>query len=236
MKKPHLFFIKLFTKWNVYYYTMKYDLEKVQSTTNTNIITIVRDLLKSDRQFYDSIDKQMQFNIKEAQLKEEYNVGDLHRFLSHYIYYDYKINEWVITHKNNPDYKILNCIREDASLKVMMIGSYFDNIVRNDKERENIFDLFERYYHIKPTDALIYTIPDESDKSSIEAIYDCLPNDRNKNYALILQDGYTLSTIKKFTELCYNKPNIEVFVLSDFEYYSVYIDSAEIKFKKVCLR
>ena len=68
------------------------------------------------------------------------------------------------------------------------------------------------------------------------SIYECLPNESYKNYAIILQDGYDLSIIKKFTEMCYSKNNIEVFILADLEYYKVQVSSSEIKFKKVCLR
>jgi len=238
MKKPHLFFIKIKTSFNVYYYSMKYELEEVQTTTNNNIITIMKDVLKRDAWFYDDTKKEMEFIITEVKLEDrkEYRVSDIQRYISHFIYYDGKIKDWVVTYKNEPDYKIFNCIMEDMSVKIMLVGSYFDSVIKDEHERERMFDLFENYYHTRPSDAIMYKIQDETYESSIRSIYDCLPKDVNKKYAIILQNGYNLSTIKKFTELCYNTDNIEIFVLSDLDYYRVYVSSAEIKFKKVCMR
>lgn len=237
MKKPHLFFIKIHTGFSIYYYSMKYDLEEVQSTTHGNIITIIKDVLKNDIKFTDS---NITFDIEELKPDENksYIIGDLNRWFRNFIYYDDIIREWVVSYKNEPDYKIPNCINDNASLKLILIGSYsyFNNIMKNEESRLNMFKLFGRFYHIKASDALIHTIQTENDISSITDMCDCLPDTNNKNFAIILQDGYKLSTIKKISEYCRNKSNVEVFVLVQSEYYKVTTTSAEITFKKVCLR
>lgn len=236
MKKPHLFFIKICTGVSLYYYSMKYDLEKIQSTTNTNIITIVKDLLKNEIKF----DRDDEFDINEVYLYNgnEYLVADLNRWLRNFIYYDDIIEQWVVSYKNEPDYKILNCLNENSSLKFILIGSYkyFNDIMKNESTRKTMFKLFERYYHVTAKDALIHTIPNENELDSIKDMCDCLPDDRTKNYAFILQDGYKLSTIKKIMDYTYKKYNIEIFVQLQSEYYKVSSSSAEITFKKVCLR
>ena len=237
MKKPHLFFIKFFTNTSVHYYSMLYELEEVQSTTNSNIITIINDLIKTDKTF-SYLSKPNTFNIKEIYpgLDESFTIADINRYLSNFIYFDKKINQWIISYKNKPDFKIYNSILPNKTLKLMLVGSFFDSVMKNEQERESLFDLFEIYYHIRPNDALIYKIQNENEIYSIEYMCECLPDDINKNYAIILQDGYNLSIIRKFTELCYNKKNIEVFVLSNLEYFKVEIDASTIIFRKVSMR
>lgn len=234
--KPHLFFIKITTNFNIYYYSMRYDLEKVQSTTNKNIITIIKNILNNDKFISKEINN-MEFHIKEIKLSdnEQFLISDIRKYLSNFIHYDKKIKEWVISYNTKPDYNIFNLINDKINLKLMLVGSYFDNIIKNENDREKLFDLFENYYHIRPSDALIYKIQD-NDTNNIESIYECLPNDINKQFAIILQDGYKLSIIKKFTELCYNKKNIDVFINADSMFYNITANSAEIKFTKVSLR
>lgn len=231
MKKPYLFFITIACKTikDEIKISMKYDLEKIQTTTKNNIITIIKDLLSINNNDY-------KFFIKEINLNDKFNKEDLKEYLRHFVYYDEKISNWIISHKNEPDYNILNCINEDINIKMMLIGSSFKNIMSNQVNRESLLTLFEKYFHIKPSDISLYTVIDNNGNIDIDSLYDILPSDKSKKYAILLQDEIKLSMIKSFTKLCYNKPNIEIFVSSNSDIYKVTIETTEIVFKRVVLR
>lgn len=234
MKETHLFFIRIITENNEYFFSMIYQLEKIQSTTISNIITIVKFLINE----YDLFDiTNVEFKINEINTEDIiiYDNKKFKNYLKNLIYFDNKINKWVTTSKNKPDYNILKCIKKDTSVRLVLVGNEFDNIVREQTKRESLFDLFELYYHIRPCDVILYKPSSEDGNINVNDIYDFLPNDNKKLYGIILQDGYEIGMIKEFSDKSIMRINTEIFIKTRTEYYKVNSLCDEISFKKINL-
>ena len=230
MCDSHLFFIKVKSFHTTYFYSMIYDLDN--DVTKKEISNILKDL---------SINYNL-FNLSNSELfitevtdNEVFNTSELKKYLKNLFFYDKKINTWLIRNKQEPDYNILNIIKKDLSVKLMLIGNNFDYIIRDNKEREKLFDLFESYYHKRPHDVVIYKPTNENGEIEVNDIFNCIPDDKNNIFSIIIQDGYNLSLIKEFSDKSNRFVNVNIFINSNNNYYKVNSLCDELTFKKLSL-
>lgn len=230
--KQHLFFIKItLSNYCHYYYSMIYNLEKIESTTKSNIVTIVKSIVKEYNLFkLDNASFFIQEITTSSQITE---LLELNEYTKNLIYFNKFYNRFVFTRKNTPDYNILNVIKKDLYIKIMIISNSINTSINDNKKREKILDLFELYYHVRPRDLVLYIPTNEKGTIEVKDILNCIPKEKNTVNTLILQDNIGLSVIKEFADYSNDFYNIDIFTKIKYEYYKTESLCDNINFKRI---
>ena len=229
--KPYLFFLKVETPLQFLYVTLRFDSdeeenEKVYEKLKIELKTGIKELLEN---IYGK-------GIKFVSVIPVYNDDCITQpehcmALTKFIFFDNSIGRWMHRNFLEPNYKLINLVNYDLTLKVICVGTNFQEYLKGDNRTEFIHTM-QRLSYINNVE-----VNTNSYNNVIELLNMFNENDANSKYfyTIILPDGSTIKQINEINDSMRKNSRVIAYILSEKQFYEICDNPGKVCLKKVNL-